>query len=105
MPNNYDRTTHLYWFRKLERHPDEGVQALAEASCERVSSWLGMRPPTLFWFEEADFERQAKRGYEIRAGMTKLRIRSVNLAIISAGEDVQRWRSMDTLIASRRLGY
>ena len=30
MPNNYDRTTHLYWFRKLERHPDEGVQALAE---------------------------------------------------------------------------
>ena len=30
MPNNYDRTTHLYWFRKLELHPDEGVQALAE---------------------------------------------------------------------------
>jgi hypothetical protein len=44
MPNNYDRTTHLYWFRKLERHPDEGVQALAEGFCERVSSWLGMRP-------------------------------------------------------------
>lgn len=41
---------------------DECVQALAEAFCERVSSWLGMRPPTVYWFEEADF-REASQAW------------------------------------------
>jgi hypothetical protein len=59
-PNNYDNTTHLYWFRKVERHPDTGAQSLAEAFCEQVSSWLGMEPPAVFWFEEAEFREASQ---------------------------------------------
>ena len=60
--NNYDTTTHLYWFRKVERHPDRRAQSLAEAFCETVSSWLSMRPPAVFWFEEAD-SREASQAW------------------------------------------
>ena len=60
--NNYDTATHLHWFRKVERHPDKNVQSLADAFCETVSSWLGVRPQAVFWFEEADF-RQASQAW------------------------------------------
>jgi len=55
---NYDPRTFLYWFRKVDGHPDPTVHSLANAFCEQVSSWLGMQPPSVFWFEEADI-RQA----------------------------------------------
>jgi len=55
--NNYDNTTHLYWFRKVKRHPDESANSLADAFCGTVSGWLGMQPPTIFWFEEADWQQ------------------------------------------------
>jgi len=58
--NNYDNTTRLYWFRKVERHPDMRVQSLAAAFCEQVSSWLSIRPPAMFWFEEAEFREASQ---------------------------------------------
>ncbi len=61
---NYDPTTFLYWFRKVEEHPDPSVHSLANAFCEQVSSWLGMKPPAVFWFEEADFRQASKTWLE-----------------------------------------
>ena len=57
---NYDSATFLYWFRKVEQHPDRVAQSLAEAFCVRTSSELGIPPPALFWFEEADYRQASK---------------------------------------------
>jgi len=58
--NNYDASTFLYLFRKVEQHPNQEYGLLAQGFCREVSSWLGMSPPAMFWFEEADF-RHAKQ--------------------------------------------
>jgi len=52
-PKNYDPQTFLYWYRKIDRHPDPAMHSLAEAFCEHVAQWLGMESPKVFWFEEA----------------------------------------------------
>ena len=57
-PKNYDKSTGLYWFCKVDRHPDPALQSLALAFCEGLASSLRMQAPALYWFEEADF-RQA----------------------------------------------
>src|SRR5215470_9786930 len=54
-PANYDPSTYLYWYRKLARHPDREANALAEAFCGAVASWLGIKPPKIYWFEETSF--------------------------------------------------
>jgi hypothetical protein len=55
---NYDAP--LYWYRKVDRHPDPRMNALAEVFCKQVSVWLGLEgPPRIYWFEEAEF-RQAR---------------------------------------------
>src|ERR1700687_2312929 len=52
---NYDPSTFLHWFRKLDQHPEDSTAALAEAFCRHVASRLDMPPPRIFWFEEADY--------------------------------------------------
>ena len=52
---NYDPSTNLYWYRKVDGHPHAGVNSLAQAFRNEVASWVGMRPPCIFWFEEAEF--------------------------------------------------
>ncbi len=59
--NNYDTTTNLYWFRKVEQHPDLRAQSLSKECCAQVSYWFGMQPPAVFRFEEADFREASRR--------------------------------------------
>src|SRR5438874_11239415 len=56
---NYDPTTFLHWFRKLDQHPESSTAASAEAFCRQVAASLDMPPPRIFWFEEADHRRGA----------------------------------------------
>ncbi len=60
---NYDPSTFLRWYRKLDRHPDPAMCSLAEDFCGLVASWLEMdHPPAIFWFEDVDFI-EAKQGW------------------------------------------
>jgi hypothetical protein len=54
IPKNYDASNYLYWYRKVDRNPDAATHSLAEAFTGEVASWLGMPPPAIFWFEDAD---------------------------------------------------
>lgn len=53
-PKNYDSVTGLYWFRKVEHHPNGDVYPLALAFGQRASSWVDIESPRVFWFEDAD---------------------------------------------------
>jgi hypothetical protein len=53
VPNNFE-PPELYWFRKVDHHPDAAKETLAQAFCGEVASWMGIERPTLYWFEEAD---------------------------------------------------
>jgi hypothetical protein len=57
-PTNYNAP--LYWYRKVERHPDPAMDSLAKAFCEHVGQWLEMDSPKIYWFEEADFHQASQ---------------------------------------------
>lgn len=61
-PKNYDRP--LYWYRKVDRHSDPGMEVLAEDFCKLAAMWLGIpKPPVVYWFEEAEV-RQASEAWQ-----------------------------------------
>jgi hypothetical protein len=62
MARNYDPSTYLAWFRRLDRHPEPEVLSLAEAFCQEVASWLKIAVPKIYWYEPADFV-QAKEAW------------------------------------------
>src|ERR1700693_1571478 len=61
-PRNYDPLTFLYWYRKVGRHPDHAIDSLAEDFRDTVASGLGIYPPPIFWFDDADF-REASQAW------------------------------------------
>src|SRR5580692_3642898 len=64
-PKNYARP--LYWYRKLNQHPDPEMSVFAKEFSKRVAFWLGMETPAIYWFEDADFA-QASRAWSACPG-------------------------------------
>ena len=63
VPRNYDPQTNLYWFRRLDQHPEPGAKSLAEEYCAHLGEEFKIFPPKVFWFDEADYG-EAKKAWD-----------------------------------------